>query len=211
LSVVRLGAATAIALAFAASPVVADEAVHTILPLGVAVAGADADRAWIDAQLADANRVFAPAGLAFEVAALRSIAEGHARLETRDDRHALAAEVRPRVVNVFVVRSLRDVDEPERFRQGVHWRPVRGRARPHYVIVVAGAGPYVLAHELGHFFGNHQHSETPGNVMSYVRAGEPFFDAMQLTVIGRHVARFVRSGELRARPAGNATELSASP
>ncbi len=38
--------------------------------------------------------------------------------------------------------------------------------------------------------------------MSYTRAEEPFFDPTQLAVIARHVARFVRSGELALASAG---------
>ncbi len=157
------------------------------------------ERAFLEAMIARADRIFAPARLSFELGGLRTVDGSYARLETRRDRHALAAEVRPGVINVFVVASLRDVDDPSRHRQGVHWRPDRTRPRLHYVIVSAAASPDVLAHELGHFFGNHRHSETAGNIMSYVRSGEPFFDEAQLRVIARHVARFVRTGELVAR------------
>ena len=105
--------------------------------------------------------------------------------------------VRPGVINGFAVASLRDVDDPSRHRQGVHWRS-RTHAGTHYVIVSAGAGPDVLAHELGHFFGNRRHSSTPGNIMSYTRGMRlPFFDAPQIRRIHHSVQRYLQSGELQ--------------
>ena len=125
----------------------------------------------------------------------------HAELETRADRHALARFMRPRAINWFVVASLRDVDEPSRFRQGVHWRP-RLRGAPggaHFVIVSAIAGPTVLAHELGHFFGN-PHSTVPGNLMSYDRGeGPPVLDAVQRQRIAARAREMLASGELTDR------------
>jgi hypothetical protein len=53
------------------------------------------------------------------------------------------------------------------------------------VILSATARPTVLAHELGHFFGN-GHSTVPNNVMSYIRTdAEVFFDNKQIGVIKR--------------------------
>lgn len=162
-----------------------------------------ADDRWLDAQLELANRVFAPSGVSFRRASVHPMDDAHARLENRGDRNVLGALVRPRVVNAFVVAQLRDVDEPERLRMGVHWRS-RTHTGKHYVIVARTAGSYTLAHELGHFFGNHQHSPTPGNIMSYERGdGEPFFDAAQIAVIRRHARRYLRTGELTALPDGS--------
>jgi hypothetical protein len=156
-----------------------------------------ADRAWLDAQVAEANRIFASAGVSFELARVEPLDAAHARLETRADRHALGAEMDAGVINWFVVRSLRDVDEPDRHRLGVHWRPA-GHPGKHLVIVAAHAMQSVLAHELGHFFGN-PHSETPGNLMSYDRGdAPPFFDAAQIRRIRRFARRFVRTRELAA-------------
>jgi hypothetical protein len=71
------------------------------------------------------------------------------------------------VINVFVVDSLRDVDDPAEMRRGVHWH---GPGGAHYIILVATASPQVLAHELGHFFGN-AHTKVADNLMSYERTG----------------------------------------
>jgi hypothetical protein len=155
------------------------------------------DQAWLDERVKWSDEVFGKHGVTFEVVRRRSLAEKHAKLETRSDRHALGALVEDKVVNCFIVKSLRDVDDPGvRYRQGVHWRP-QGYPEKHFVVVSSIAGMTVLAHELGHFFGNRRHSKTPGNLMSYTRGdGDPFFDAAQIKILHRHVRRFLRSGEL---------------
>lgn len=196
-----------LALTVAASASVRADA--TTFPVRFAVAtvgGAPVvSEAWLARQLDRANRVFAPAGVAFSLSRVdilepreagedREAEEGRwpADLRTRADRHRLGPQVEPTLINVFVVRSLADVDVEGREISGVHWRSRRG-GRSHYCILAARAGEYVLAHELGHFFGN-PHSPTPGNIMSY-EAGEgpPTFDARQLRRI-RVTARRLLEG-----------------
>jgi len=203
-----------VALAWA-GPAAAQEPFPT-LPLRVSVAEVDGTRvvddAWIAERVHWANRIFEPAGVSVEVHEIVALDERHARLESRAHRHALGGRMADDVINVFVVASLRDVDDPTRLRMGVHWRP-RGFPGAHLVIVSQTAGETVLAHELGHFFGNRQHSETPGNIMSYDRGdGAPFFDEAQIDIIRRFARRFLRTGELRplARAAGATTRASGS-
>lgn len=171
-----------------------------VFPVAFSVARVDGspvvDEAWLDAQIDQANRIFASADQRFERTAVHALDADHTRMETRRDRHRLGAAMRPGVINAFVVESLRDVDDPSRYRMGVHWRPA-GRPGKHFVILSASASPTVLAHELGHFFGNRQHSDTPGNIMSYHRGdGLPFFDDAQRRRIGRSARRFLRTGEI---------------
>ena len=149
------------------------------------------DAAWLDAQVAEANRLMAPADVHFTVRLGPPLPERHARMETRADRDALAALARGRGIRVYVVASLRDVDEPDRMRQGVHWRRRANRAH-RCVILSAAAGPTVLAHELGHYFGN-PHTQVVDNVMSYERddPAKMSFDAVQLGRI-RRAARAAR-------------------
>jgi hypothetical protein len=151
---------------------------------------------WLAARLAWANTIFAPAGVSFALRERRTMGSEHAAMEDRPDRHALADRLVERSINVFVVASLRDVDDPSLMRQGVHWRP-HGRRHLHYVIVSAVAGETTLAHELGHFFGN-PHVETPDNIMSYTRDGlvPPFFDDAQLRRVRRFARRFLREEEI---------------
>ncbi len=160
------------------------------------------DEAWIDTQVDRANQIFAPSETSFERVDRRDLAPEHTTLITRGHRHQLGPYVADGEIHVFVVKALGDVDQPGEFIRGVHWRSRRGGGPRHYVILSSIAGPHVLAHELGHFFGN-PHSPTPGNIMSYARGrGLPFFDAQQLRRIARHRIRFVDRNELRLLPSG---------
>jgi hypothetical protein len=167
-----------------------------VFPVAVAVAQQQtpdglkpaADDAWIDAQIAIAERLFGPTGVHLKKSASRVLDARFAHLETRRDRDALAGELTKGAISVFVVASLRDVDDPSLFRMGVHWRP-NADNKKHYVIIAANARESSLAHEIGHFFGN-GHSQVENNVMSYKRTSEDlvFFDAVQ----GRKIKNFAR-------------------
>jgi hypothetical protein len=170
----------------------------TTFPVRVAVAIDEAGRpvaspAWLDEQMARAGELFGPYGVQFARQGAPALPPASSHLETRADRDALALRVAAHVVNVFIVASLQDVDEPGRPRRGVHWHAPSGA---HYVIVVGSAPPTVLAHELGHFFGN-PHSPVVDNVMSYERTGAPvFFDEAQGQRIEASAKRYLSSGEL---------------
>ena len=186
------------------SPDHPDDAPIPTVPLSIAVARdvTDAgvapvqDDAWIAAQLAEVERLFTPCGLSFVTVESRAIPPAQAHAETRRDRDAFAAALHPGVVNVFVVASLRDVDDPSRMRMGVCWSPRGDGAR--YVIVSSIARPSVLAHELGHYFGN-PHSKVPNNVMSYDRTAgvAPFFDDAQGSVLRRTARALFQRGVLQ--------------
>lgn len=200
--VIALAAALACSLAVATPAQERGAPSIPTLPIALTVAevegGPVVTDEWVATQLENAATIFAPHGVSFRVVRRERMPERHARLETRRDRHALGALLHERVIDWFVVASLRDVDDPSLYRQGVHWRP-RGGAYPanaHFVIVSSNAGPAVLAHELGHYFGN-GHSDVPGNIMSYDR-GEvpPYFDAEQAARIRASARRFLRNGEL---------------
>jgi hypothetical protein len=152
-----------------------------------------ADAAWLAAEIDAAEGLFEPFGVRFARVDGDPLDARLARMETRADRDALAPHVTPHVVDVFVVGSLRDVDDPSRVRRGVHWHAPSGA---HYVILVAGAPTTVLTHELGHYFGN-PHSHVLDNVMSYERSGGAvFFDAAQGKRIAARALEYVKSGEL---------------
>ncbi len=147
------------------------------MPLSIAVvqvAGAAVqDDAWIEASLAELSRVYNEFGVYFSKAEVRSLDEKYAALESRSDRDALSAHRKKGFINVFVVKSLRDVDNNTSLLMGVHWAP-QGDLTKHYVIVSSTASKTTLAHELGHYFGL-PHLHVPDNLMSYVRTGADVF------------------------------------
>jgi hypothetical protein len=173
------------------------------LPLVLHVAELDgrpvADENFLRERVARANEIYAPYRVGFVVQRRLPLASQHAHLESRADRDALAAYAQPKVIDCFVVASLRDVDEPERMRRGVHWHASArsGRSRPHYVILSTLGEPDVFSHELGHFLGNPEHSDTAGNLMSYQRGMvPPFLDASQLARLERALRGYFERGEL---------------
>lgn len=180
------------------------------LPLAVHAVEQDgrsiAPEGFVEARVARANAIFAPYRVGFVVVKRLPLKAAHAKLETRADRDALGAYVQKRVIDVFVVESLRDVDEPERMRRGVHWHSSTFPAA-HFVILSLLGGPDVMAHELGHYLGNPQHSHTPGNLMSYERGeGAPFLDPPQLTRLERALRGYFARKELVPAPPPAATQ-----
>jgi hypothetical protein len=82
----------------------------------------------------------------------------------------------------------------------VHWR-VRRDPRRHFVVVSAISGPYVLAHELGHYFGNPEHSQIPGNLMSYLHTeAVPVLDSEQRQRVLATLQQLLTQGELEPTP-----------
>lgn len=170
-----------------------------VLPLSIAVASEAGkpvqDGAWMDVQVAEAERLIGGAGVHLTKSAVRPLPDRFAHLENRKDRDALLTEAKPSVINVFIVASLRDVDDPRLYRMGVHWRP-EGSPRRHYIIVAATARNATLAHELGHFFGN-PHVRTMNNLMSYNHdGGEIFLDDKQKGTITRFARLYLRAKEI---------------
>ncbi|MEO6953829.1 MAG: hypothetical protein ABI321_18650 [Polyangia bacterium] len=154
------------------------------------------DEAWIDERVAEANRLYAVVPLRFRAAHVAELPARFARLASRASRDAVIGRIVPGAVNVRVTGELLDVDEPG-VRRGVHWHDRRDRSR-HVVILSKIGAPSVLAHELGHFFGN-PHSFVDDNLMSYLRTGAPLFlDEHQLSVIRYTLRAYLASRELSA-------------
>jgi hypothetical protein len=151
------------------------------------------DDAWVQSQIDEANRLFSPLGTRVRWTMERELPEPHGELHSRGDRDGLTPLTFHGVIDVFLVRELEDVDEPGRPRMGVCWT---GRGGKRFIVVSRTARPSVLAHELGHFFGN-PHSPVLNNLMSYSRDGAPvFLDEMQSATIKTLSARFLATGRL---------------
>jgi hypothetical protein len=166
---------------------------------------------FIAAQLAAANTIYRPLGIELVDAEHVPLAAAHAEVVTRDDRDALERYVRKGAVHCFIVAKLMDVDEPGRERRGVHWHP-RPRPQNTFLIVSKISKPYVLAHELGHMLGNPQHSDTPGNLMSYAWTVEPpFLDATQIERVQSTLAGLLKSGKLVLLKSGPEAPPTSTP
>jgi hypothetical protein len=184
----RVSVLAAIALVSWARPSRADDTFGLAIAVGEDLGAPVRSEAWVEEQIAAAERLFGPIGVHFRWTIRTRLPDKHLAMETRADRDGLADLLEPSAINVMIVQSLRDVDDPSLYRMGVCWRRRDGKP---YLIVSASARPTVLAHELGHFFGN-PHSTTPNNVMSYVRTdGEVFFDAAQIATIRRSARQHV--------------------
>ena len=152
------------------------------------------DDAWVQRQIDDANRLFGPLGTRFRWVLEKPLAEPHGEMHTRAQRDALTPLMEPNMIDVFLVRQLEDVDEPGRMRMGVCWT---GRGGKRFIVLSRSARPTVLAHELGHFFGNRQHSTVVDNLLSYSRdGGDVFFDEQQIAPIKSFTARFLETRRL---------------
>lgn len=161
-----------------------------------------APASFIVEQLATASSIYGPLGIELVERARVPLGAQHAELITRADRDALLPYVRRGEIHCFIVAKLMDVDEPGRERRGVHWRP-RPAPERSFLVVSKISMPYVLAHELGHWFGNREHSTVPGNLMSYTRSERPpFLDAAQVRRVQRTLADMLKSGKLVALPSG---------
>ena len=179
-------------------------AAQHVLPITLHVAEVDrvpvASAAFVETRIARANEIFAPYRIQFRVVARKPLAARHAALETRADRDALGAYFTRGTLHVFCVASLRDVDDPEHMRRGVHWH-AKSHPGAHFVIISAISGPNVLAHELGHYLGNPAHSTTAGNLMSYEHTDAlPFLDDAQRARMIRRLRSYLARKELVPLP-----------
>jgi len=129
---------------------------------------------WLAAQVATANRHFAPLDIGFQLAVVDTLPASAVHIETRADRDSLATDrLGGKLIHVFIVGRLDDVDEEGAIAYGVTWH-ARHDDR-NYVIVSAQALERTLAHELGHFFGL-PHSSYAISIMNKSAREEPPMD-----------------------------------
>ncbi len=109
--------------------------------------------AWFAEQVRQANRLFAAVDVGFRVGSVATVDGAFADVKTRRQRDLLGRGAHTlKVVHVFLVRRLADVDVEGEVIRGVHWRDRADTSR-RWIILSSIASSLVLAHELGHFFG----------------------------------------------------------
>ncbi|HTR49531.1 MAG TPA: matrixin family metalloprotease [Kofleriaceae bacterium] len=129
---------------------------------------------WVAAQVATANRHFARLDIGFQLAGVDALPASAVHVETRSDRDELASGgLGGKLVHVFVVGQLDDVDVDGAVAWGVTWHQHRDDRK--YLIVSAQALERTLAHELGHFFGL-PHSSYAISIMNKTERTEPPMD-----------------------------------
>ncbi|MBV8757629.1 MAG: matrixin family metalloprotease [Deltaproteobacteria bacterium] len=126
---------------------------------------------FIAEQLAAANKHFEPLDIGFEIVGVDALPASAVHVETRSDRDGLATDrLGGKLIHVFLVGQLDDVDDEDRIDFGVTWHAKHDDRK--YVIVASQALPRTLAHELGHFFGL-PHSSYAISIMNKTERKEP--------------------------------------
>jgi hypothetical protein len=179
-----------------AAPRLAHADREPIFPVAISVTsdenGAVVDRAWIDAEMAAAEKIYGPLGFHVKTHDVKSIGTELARIEDPRMRDRFASMVTQHELNVFIVRSLRDNEQVGVYRGGVTWDSHTTPSR-RYIILAASAFGSTLAHEMGHFFGLQPHSNVHNNLMSYDREDSlVFLDASQQSIV-KNTARYLRT------------------
>lgn len=122
---------------------------HVVIKDGAAVQTPE----WIAGQFDRANLLFAPISVGFYLKEVAPLSSEKAEIITRSDRNVLGRKLFSRgVIHVFLVEKLADVDETDKWLNGVHWRDQSNREK-RWVILASTAWSLTMAHEFGHFFG----------------------------------------------------------
>ena len=154
---------------------------------------------WLAAQVATANRLFAPLDVGFTIAGVRGLAARDSLIITRAERNRLGrGRITGGVIHVFVVERLGNVDDSGKEINGVHWR--RGGKR--WIILAAKAWDLTLGHEVGHFF-DLPHSEVAASIMNTTwrlapPPAERVFQPDELDRMRARLRRMLRARFLRA-------------
>jgi hypothetical protein len=141
------------------------------LHITVGEEGLIASSEWLATQLAMANRHFAPLDVGFQVVGIDTLPASGQHIATRRERDELSTgRLRGKVIHVFIIGQLDDVDEAGKIIRGVTWHTRKDDRK--YVLVSTVAPDRTLAHELGHVFGL-PHSTYAISIMNKTPREEP--------------------------------------
>jgi hypothetical protein len=158
---------------------------------------------WLAKQEAGVARHFAALDVGFETIGIDALPASDVHIETRRDRDDLAADrLGGKVIHVFLVGQLDDVDQDNAIAYGVTWHTRKDDRK--YIIVSNAALERTLAHELGHFFGL-QHSTYAISIMNKSDRKEPPVDQRtfadeEVTAMRPVLKRLVRDKVIAERP-----------
>ena len=157
---------------------------------------------WFAHQLAESNRHFAKNKINFELVEVHALSPKWETVTTRRQRDLLGRKRYTRkVIHCFLIGHLMNVDAEGEIR-GVHWRD-RAKRRHHWVVLASIAPDWVLAHEIGHFFGL-PHSQYPISIMNKTLRDDPppetrSFAKPERARMKTRNKRYKRTRELRTR------------
>lgn len=160
---------------------------------------------WFAHQLSQVNRHFARIGVGFHVVDVAPLPSRFETIVSRRDRDRLGrSRFSRKVLHCFLVGHLHNVDSPGEIR-GVHWRD-RAKRQNRWVVLASIAPEWVLAHEIGHFFGL-PHSKFADSIMNKTPRGLPWpqrsFNASEVLKMAKRLPKYLKSRRLVAIPREN--------
>ena len=152
---------------------------------------------WIDAQIARANELFAPADITLERGPIDD--KSPEKVMCTSERVALRKLVTTGSIHIFITRELADVDKAGEQIRGV----TLAKGGSKYIILSAIAMDRVLAHELGHLFGL-PHSTHVESIMNKTPRTDPPLEKRgfipdEVVVIEATAKRLIKQRVLKPR------------
>jgi hypothetical protein len=170
------------------------------------------DREDLQIYVDTASKILSAAGVTLLLEDIVTIHLDDPAVKGRAGRNALAAKCSAPngMIQIFVTQSIQDIDNPDSFIAGVHWKVEANAKRPgkpqlpqparrYIILAISSLSGGVLAHELGHWFGL-EHVKDSKNLMNNcaVREGVKL-DKRQAAAIHDFALGALQRGELKRK------------